>query len=84
MKMTDFENITKNIMLEYEAIRQMGVSNMFDFDTVTNYANQFDLYDLASLEAEEYYYILGNFGKLMSHFSIDQETPWTELLTQRD
>ena len=66
------EEITKDVMVEYEAVRQSGACNMLDFGCVQNVADQLGFYSLASLEKDGYFYILSNFGKLMSHFEIGQ------------
>jgi len=70
--MIDEKIITKEVMEQYEIIRRMGPCNMFDYCCVINTANDLELEELASLEKEEYVYILRNFGKLMKKYKIEQ------------
>ena len=65
--------MTKEIMQQYEYIRKMGVTNMFDYNNVIHYANQFGFDELANLNREEYKNILMNFSKYMKKFDIKQE-----------
>lgn len=65
--------MTKEIMEQYEAIRQSGACNMFDYNCVIRIANIFEFYELALLTKEEYKDILMNFGKYMKEFNISQE-----------
>jgi len=64
--------MTKEIMEQYEQVRQSGACNMFDYRCVITVADKLKFYDLASLEIEEYKKLLMNFSKYMKQFSIDQ------------
>lgn len=72
----DFElkndNITKEVMLQYEAIRQLGFCNMLDYYCVVNRASELDYCDLADLERDDYVYILSNFSNLMKFYGVAQ------------
>ncbi len=64
--------ITTKIMEQYETIRRIGKCNMYDLNCVRYYADRLDLYDLASIEKDDYVYILQNFPELMAKFNIQQ------------
>lgn len=66
------KNITEKVMKQYEAIRKLGACNMFDFNCVQRYADKLEMYDLASIDRNDYGYILQNFSKLMTKFNIQQ------------
>lgn len=70
--MIDGKAITEDVMNQYEIIRKMGACNMFDYYCVTNTANDLEMYEMASLEIDEYTYILQNFSKLMKKYNIEQ------------
>lgn len=70
--MIDEKVITKAVMNQYEIIRSIDACNMFDYYCVINTANDLEMYKLASLEREEYEYILQNFGRLMKKYNIEQ------------
>jgi len=67
------DQITKEVIKQYEQIRKMGLCNMFDFRCVSNIADQIEFYDLAELTREEYVYILSNFRKLMKKYNITRK-----------
>jgi hypothetical protein len=64
--------MTKEIMQQYEYIRQSGVTNMFDYNKVIHYADIMDFEELANVTYEEYKNILMNFSKYMKEFNIKQ------------
>ena len=68
------KNITKEIMEQYEAIRQSGACNMFDYFCVVDIADRTDMDELASLTREEYKQLLMNFNALMKKHDIKQLT----------
>ena len=65
--------MTKEIMQQYEYIRKSGVTNMFDYNNVIRYAEQFGFDDLAEVTYKEYKNILMNFSKYMKEFDIRQD-----------
>jgi len=65
--------MTKEIMEQYEAIRQSGACNMFDYCCVQRIADKCEMYALASLTRKEYGKVLMNFGKYMKKFGIKQK-----------
>ena len=65
--------ITKDIMEDYETIRQSGVTNMFDFFQVTRIAKKWKMKELAKLTRDQYGELLGNFGKLMKYYNVKQK-----------
>ena len=67
------ETITKEVMEQYEAIRQMGPCNMFDYGCVGVVAARMDFFKLASLTRKEYRDLLMNFSELMKKYNIKQE-----------
>ena len=73
MSLIDETTITEAVMNQYEIIRRMGPCNMFDYYCVTNTANDLEMYELGSLEKEEYTYILKNFSRLMKKYGIEQK-----------
>ena len=66
--------ITKEIMQQYENVRQSGATNMFDYWNVMSVANKFQFHQLGSLTQDEYLFILQGFSRLMSKFNISQES----------
>jgi len=70
--MIDKKIITKEIMNQYEIIRRTGACNMYDYGCVVGVADQFEMYELGSLERKEYVYILQNFSRLMKKYNIKQ------------
>jgi len=68
--MTDI--INKEMMEQYEAIRQSGATNMFDYYNVRSIANKVEYFALASLSLEDYKILLLNFNKLMKKYNITQ------------
>jgi hypothetical protein len=64
--------ITKDIMLDYEAIRKSGITNMFDYFTVVKFAKRLQMKELAQLTLAEYKLLLMNFGRLMQYYGIVQ------------
>lgn len=64
--------VTKEIMEQYEYIRQSGVRNMFDYSHVISLAKKVKFKELASVTLEQYKHILLNFGKYMRKFNIKQ------------
>ena len=67
------ENITSDVIEQFEEIRKLGVCNMYDFSCVQNHADRLEFYALASLERKEYVYVITNFSTLMKKFNINQE-----------
>jgi len=67
--------MTKEIMEQYERIRQSGLCNMFDYNCVIRVANGLKFYALADVTRDEYSNILMNFGKYMKQFDIKQGVP---------
>jgi hypothetical protein len=71
--------ITKKIMIQYEKVRQGGLTNMFSYYNVMEIANINDYYELGSLTKEEYVDILSNYGKYMKEFNLKQDKSiWEE------
>ena len=66
------ETTTKEVMEQYEAIRQMGPCNMFDYGCVINSADRMDFFKLASLTRKEYGDLLMNFSELMKKYNIKE------------
>jgi len=66
------DRITKEMMEQYEAIRQSGVTNMFDYFNVRTIAKKGKCKELASLSLEDYKILLFNFNKLMKKYDIKQ------------
>lgn len=64
--------ISKEIVEQYEKVRQSGKTNMFDYYNVITIANSFGFYALATITRDDYIYLLQNFGKLMSLYNIQQ------------
>lgn len=70
------DTIQKEIIQQYEDIRQSGLTNMFDYTAVKYIAKQlgFDaLYNFIKDDMEYYSSVLRNFGKLMKKFDIKQK-----------
>ncbi len=65
--------MTKTIMEQYEAVRQSGDCNMFDYNCVITIADRLNFYALACLTRDEYKDILMNFGKYMKKFGVLQD-----------
>ena len=65
--------MTKEIMEQYEAVRQSGACNMFNYSCVIQIADRLKFYKLASLSMDEYKDILMNFEKYMKQFDIKQK-----------
>jgi hypothetical protein len=65
--------ITKETMEQYEAIRQSGVINMFNYSGVISIAKRIKAKSLSSLSLDDYKELLMNFGKLMKQFDIKQD-----------
>ena len=59
-------------MEQYEAVRKSGATNMYDYPGVITIAHRMGLYNLASINREDYVKILQNFGKLMKKYNIKQ------------
>ena len=66
------ENITKEVMEQYEVVRTSGVCNMFDYYCVMHTAAALDHYELAALDVNDYIYLLSNFGSLMKLYGVNQ------------
>ena len=66
------ETITKEMMEQYEVIREMGPCNMFDYGCVADVAARMDFFELASLTRKEYRQLLMNFSELMKKYNIKQ------------
>lgn len=66
------ENVTEEVMIQYEAIRQLGPCNMFDFSGVISNCHRLGFRDLENLSLDDYKYILNNFSKLMKYYEIAQ------------
>lgn len=54
----------KELMMEYEYVRQSGKTNMFDVGAVLRLAKKFKLNLLAKLSAKEYASLLGRYRRL--------------------
>jgi len=67
------ENITKEVMEEYELLRQMGLCNMFAFPCVKEYAKKTGLDYLAEIDKKDYLFILKNYSGLMEQFEIKRD-----------
>lgn len=65
--------ITKEVMEDYERLRQLGPVNMLDVNGAMNYANLTGMDHLAELSHNEYMHIIRNFGLLMTFYDISQE-----------
>ena len=65
--------MTKEIMEQYEAVRQSGACNMFNYYCVTNVAKTLGFDALAEVSFDEYKDILMNFEKYMKQFDIKQK-----------
>lgn len=71
--MEGLEYVTKEIMEDYELIRQSGVTNMFDFYMVIQIAKRLQMKELSKLTQKQYGNLLMNFGKLMEFYDIKQK-----------
>ena len=67
------ETITKEVMEQYEAIREAGPCNMFNYSCVIHIADQMEFFQLASLDIKQYGQLLMNFSELMKKYNIKQE-----------
>ena len=67
--------MTKEIMEQYEAVRQSGACNMFNYNCVTNVAETLGFDALAEVSFDKYKDILMNFEKYMKQFDIKQGEP---------
>ncbi len=66
------DEITKQVMEEYELIRQGGYTNMFDYYTVIEVARLLNYSALAALSREDYLVVIANFRYLMDKHNIKQ------------
>jgi hypothetical protein len=66
------KRISKETMVEYEEVRQSGLTNMFDYYNVIRIADALKKDNLASISLEDYKYLLMNFSKLMKLYGIIQ------------
>ncbi len=64
--------ITREVMEQYEQLRQLGPCNMFDVYCVEGAAHELDFEELAEVYIDHYGLIWQNFGKLMRHYGIEQ------------
>lgn len=64
--------ITKEVMEQYEKIRQLGPCNMFDMGCVQRIADEMDFHELGCLTNKEYVHILSNYGELMEKYGIER------------
>jgi len=75
-KQVDFtpenEAITEQVIAQYEALRKLGPCNMLDWRCVTRTALKLGFEELSEVSQDDYRYIIGNFGALMTYYSIDQ------------
>ena len=66
--------ISKEIMEQYEIIRQSGATNMFDYYNVVRCAKTLNLKELTRISLEDYKILVLNFQKLMKHYDIKRPT----------
>lgn len=66
------EVISREVMEGYECVRQSGLVNMFDFDSVLDAAQGLEVGGLEYVTLEEYKLLIGNFCGLMRHYGISQ------------
>lgn len=64
--------ITKKVMEQYEKIRQIGVTNMYNYYGVIYAAKALKFEELARISLKNYKILLLNFQKLMKHYDIKQ------------
>ena len=64
--------ISKEMMEQYEKIRQTNVVDMFNYPGVVRYASAADFKELAGISLEDYKILLLNFQKLMKYYDIKQ------------
>jgi hypothetical protein len=64
--------ITKEIMEDYEIVRETGITNMFDYYRVMWAANKMNMGAFSKLTLEDYKVLLMNFNKLMKFYDIKQ------------
>ena len=64
--------ITREVMMEYDTVRQLGPCNMCDVNCVANYAGLMDFDALAEVYIEHAPLIWQSFCKLMKHYGIEQ------------
>jgi len=62
--------ITKNLIAQYELIRQMGKTNMLDYYRVIDIALQCELNELANCTKDDYIHILKNYDTLIKQIDI--------------
>lgn len=60
------ENITKEVVEDFEAIRASGVTNMYDRSRVQYMATS----DLSDFTSAEYAYLLSHYAELMAKFEV--------------
>ncbi len=66
------QDFSREVVEQYEKVRQSGLTNMFDYYNVVRVADDFEYYDLAGLTRQEYGQLLQNFSRLMSLYGISQ------------
>lgn len=66
------EVISKEVMQQYEEVRELGPCNMLDYFCVMRVGEALGYYALANLTKEDYIYLLKNFSRLMSLYGITQ------------
>lgn len=67
------EVITKEIVLQFEHIRQSGKCNMFDVNCVQRTAFDLEFHQLVNaIEDKQYMYILQQYGNLVEYYKIDR------------
>lgn len=66
--------ITKEVMEEYEEVRQSGICNMFNISCVEMVSRKADMEELGKIASnrEKYSELLMNFGKYMKKYDIKQ------------
>ncbi len=55
----------KKVIAQYEAIRRLGQTNMFDKNTVQRIAYENEFYELVTAIEDDYVSILRNYSELM-------------------
>lgn len=63
---------TKELVEQYEVVRESGATNMFDYRRVVEIADRADFYSLASLTRTEYYELLSRYSELIEKYDIKQ------------
>lgn len=64
--------ISKEMMEQYERIRQTGATDMYNYYGVVDVARILKLKELARISLEDYKVLLLNFQKLMKHYDVKQ------------